>query len=124
MKAEALTSTQSSTWGRWELGLFWSPPESKTADRLCQSCPHQKWWWWWGGHSQVPLLPARQRPEGGLLLFEGRRPQGQREGVGGLFHSRIDSRCSAGLAGSCLCLPARPGVLGQEEGQGAQAPLS
>lgn len=43
--------------------------------------------------------------KGELLLFERRRQRGQQEGVGGLLHSRIDSRCSAGCAGSCLCLP-------------------
>lgn len=123
MKAEALTPTQSS--GRWELGLFWSPPPILKARPLTDYVsPAPTRSGVGGGHSQLPLLQSRQRPEGGLLLFEGRRPQGQREGVGGLFHSRIDSRCSAGLAGSCLCLPARPGVLGQEAGQGAQAPLS
>lgn len=41
-------------------------------------------------------------------------------GVGGFFYSRIDSRCSAGCAGSSLCLPARPG--GPELGGGAGSP--
>lgn len=69
-----------------------------------------------GAFSGVPP-PVEAVSGRGLLLFKGRRPQGQWEGVGGWCYSRIDSRCSAGCAGSSLCLPACPG--GPEPGGGA-----
>lgn len=86
----------------------------------------RKWCWWWG-HFQARLPQSRQFPEGGLLLFKGRRPRGSRSRWVACSTAGLIPDALLGRAGGSLCLPARcggPGPGGRAESPGPFSPNS
>lgn len=80
-----------------------------------------------GGHFQARLPQSRQFPEGGLLLFKGRRPRGSRSQWVACSTAGLIPDALLGRAGGSLCLPARcggPGPGGRAESPGPFSPNS